>query len=337
METFIPEGYKSLLSVYDTQKAIGLLKRLFEDNLAAALNLYRVSAPLFVEENTGINDNLTGRERPVSFDIPIAGTSAQVVQSLAKWKRVALYRYNFYPGKGIYTDMNAIRRDEDELDNLHSIYVDQWDWEKVIEEQQRNVDFLKSTVMDIVGAICDTQDTIHALYPQLADYGKLCRKVSFITAQELEDMYPHLSSKERENAYLKEHKTAFIMGIGGKLRSGKPHDLRSPDYDDWNLNGDILFWYDLLGCAMEISSMGIRVDPETLDRQLTLAGCDDRRELMYHRMLLEGKLPLTIGGGIGQSRLSMHILRKAHIGEVQASVWDEKTITICQKTGVMLL
>jgi len=337
METFIPEGYKSILSVYDTQKAIGLLKRLFEDNLAAALNLYRVSAPLFVEENTGINDNLTGRERPVSFDIPIAGSSAQVVQSLAKWKRVALYRYNFYPGKGIYTDMNAIRRDEDELDNLHSIYVDQWDWEKVIEEQQRNVDYLKSTVLDIVGAICDTQDTIHALYPQLAEGGKLSRNVSFITSQELEDMYPDLTPKERENAYLKEHKTAFIMGIGGKLRSGKPHDLRSPDYDDWNLNGDILFWYDLLGCAMEISSMGIRVDPETLDRQLTLAGCDDRRELMYHRMLLEGKLPLTIGGGIGQSRLSMLILRKAHIGEVQASVWDEKTISICRKAGVMLL
>ena len=337
METFIPEGYKSILSVYDTQKAIGLLKRLFEDNLAAALNLYRVSAPLFVEEHTGINDNLTGRERPVSFDIPIAGASAQVVQSLAKWKRVALYRYNFYPGKGIYTDMNAIRRDEDELDNLHSIYVDQWDWEKVIERQQRNADYLKSTVLDIVGAICDTQDTIHALYPQLAHTGKLSREVSFITAQELEDMYPHLSSKERENAYLKEHKTAFIMGIGDKLRSGKPHDLRSPDYDDWSLNGDILFWYDMLGCAMEISSMGIRVDPEALDRQLTASGCDDRRELMYHRMLMEGKLPLTIGGGIGQSRLSMLILRKAHIGEVQASVWDEKTILACQEAGIMLL
>jgi aspartate--ammonia ligase len=337
MRTFIPEHYRSTLSVNETQKAIGLLKRLFEDRLSALLNIYRVSAPLFVQENTGLNDNLSGVARPVSFEISSTGTSAQVVQSLAKWKRYALKRYEFYPGKGIYTDMNAIRRDEEELDNLHSVYVDQWDWEKVIERGDRNLTFLKSTVMDIVRAICDTQDTLQSIYPQLQAAGKLCRTVSFITTQELEDMYPGLSPRERENAYLKEHKTAFLIGIGAPLRSGAPHDKRAPDYDDWDLNGDILVWYDTLGCAFEISSMGIRVDPESLDRQLTLSGCDDRRNLIYHRMLLGGELPLSIGGGIGQSRLSMLLLNKAHIGEVQASVWDEDTMETCAKAGVMLL
>ena len=258
-------------------------------------------------------------------------------QSLAKWKRLALKRYGFYPGKGIYTDMNAIRRDEDELDNLHSVYVDQWDWEKVILQENRNLDYLKLTVMDIVSAICDTQDTMQAIYPQLSVLPKLKRQVSFVTAQQLEDMYPGLSSKERENAYLKEHGTAFIMGIGAPLKSGKPHDGRAPDYDDWALNGDIMFWYDVLGCAMEISSMGIRVDPESMDRQLTMAGCDSRRELPYHKALLKGELPLTIGGGIGQSRLSMLLLGKAHIGEVQASIWDEATVEECEKAGVILL
>ena len=337
MKTTIPEGYKSILSIYDTQKAISLLKRLFEDNLGAKLNLYRVSAPLFVDEASGINDNLNGYERPVSFDILRSNRRAEVVQSLAKWKRLALQRYGFYPGKGIYTDMNAIRRDEDELDNLHSVYVDQWDWEKVILQENRNLDYLKLTVMDIVSAICDTQDTMQAIYPQLSVLPKLKRQVSFVTAQQLEDMYPELSPKERENVYLKEHGTAFIIGIGAPLKSGKPHDGRAPDYDDWALNGDIMFWYDVLGCAMEVSSMGIRVDPESLDRQLTMSGCDSRRELPYHKALLNGELPLTIGGGIGQSRLSMLLLGKAHIGEVQASIWDEDTVEKCEKAGVILL
>ena len=337
MKTYIPEGYESILSVYDTQKAISLLKRLFEDRLGALLNLYRVSAPLFVEADSGLNDNLNGYERPVTFDILRSDATAQVVQSLAKWKRLALKRYCFFPGKGLYTDMDAIRRDEDELDNLHSIYVDQWDWEKVILPENRNLDYLKLTVMDIVKAVCDTQDTMQSIYPQLQRLGKFERKVSFVTAQELEDMYPDYTSKQRENAYLREHKTAFIIGIGGALRSGKPHDGRAPDYDDWSLNGDIMFWCDWLNCAVELSSMGIRVDPETLDKQLTIAHCDDRRELPYHKMLLNGELPLTIGGGTGQSRLSLLLLGKAHIGEVQASIWDDDTIKLCAEKGVMLL
>ncbi len=337
MHTSIPEGYKSLLSIYDTQKAISLLKRIFADNLGAKLNLYRVSAPLFVAENSGLNDNLNGIERPVSFDILHADARAEVVQSLAKWKRLALKRYGFWPGKGIYTDMNAIRRDEDELDNLHSVYVDQWDWEKVILPENRNLDYLKLTVMDIVAAICDTQSTMQAIYPQLEVLQPLCRRVYFITTQQLEDLYPALSPKERENACVREHKTVFLIGIGRTLRSGQKHDGRAPDYDDWDLNGDILFWDDVLDCSMEISSMGIRVDPESLDRQLSLAGCDDRRELPYHKALLAGELPLTIGGGIGQSRLSMLLLGKAHIGEVQASIWDQETMNRCEKAGITLL
>ena len=320
MKTVIPEGYKSLLSIYDTQKAISLLKRLFEDRLGALLNLYRVSAPLFVDESSGLNDNLNGYERPVSFDILRSEHRAEVVQSLAKWKRLALKRYGFYPGKGLYTDMNAIRRDEDELDNIHSVYVDQWDWEKVILQENRNLDYLKLTVMDIVTAICDTQDTIQAIYPQLQCLGKLERRVSFVTAQQLEDDYP-----------------AFIIGIGGALKSGRPHDGRAPDYDDWSLNGDIMFYNELLGCAFEISSMGVRVDPEAMDRQLRLSGHDERRALPYHRALLNGELPLTIGGGIGQSRLSMLLLGKAHIGEVQASIWDEMTLNQCEQAGIILL
>jgi len=337
MQTVIPEGYKSLLSIYDTQKAISLLKRLFEDRLGANLNLYRVSAPLFVDAESGLNDNLNGVERPVDFDILRSPRKAEVVQSLAKWKRLALKRYGFYPGKGLYTDMNAIRRDEDELDNIHSIYVDQWDWEKIILSENRNPDYLKSTVMDIVSAVCDTQDTIQAIYPRLTSLGKLERRVSFVTTGELEDMYPELTPRQREDAYLKEHKTAFIMQIGGKLKNGKPHDGRAPDYDDWSLNGDIMFWNDMLNRSFEVSSMGIRVDPEAMDRQLTLAGCDDRRELPYHKMLLNGELPLTIGGGIGQSRLCMLLLGKAHIGEVQASIWDEETIKTCENAGIILL
>ena len=337
MKYAIPKGYVSYLSIYDTQKAISLLKRLFEDRLGALLNLQRVSAPLFVDEASGLNDNLNGYERPVSFDILRSPHRAEIVQSLAKWKRLALKRYGFYPGKGLYTDMNAIRRDEEVLDNLHSVYVDQWDWEKVILPENRNLDYLKLTVMDIVEAICDTQDTMQAIYPQLQCLGKLQRRVSFITTQELEDMYPDFTPKQREDAYLKEHKTAFLIGIGGALRSGKPHDGRAPDYDDWALNGDIMVYNELLGCAFELSSMGIRVDPVSLDRQLRLAGCDERRKLPYHKALLNGELPLTIGGGIGQSRLSMLLLGKAHIGEVQASIWDEETMAACAAAGVILL
>ena len=337
MNTHIPENYRSLLSIYDTQKAIGLLKRLFEDQLAANLNLFRVSAPLFVEESTGLNDNLNGYERPVDFDIPNIGRDAQVVQSLAKWKRMALHDYGFYPGKGLYTDMNAIRRDEDVLDNLHSVYVDQWDWEKVIEAKDRNLDYLKGTVMDIAAAVSETQRTMRAIYPQLQALPQLERTVTFVTAQELEDRWPELTPKQRENAFLKEHKTAFIIGIGGAMKSGQKHDGRSPDYDDWTLNGDLLYWDDLLECAFELSSMGIRVDPVSLDKQLTIAGCDDRRERTYHKMLLNGELPLTIGGGIGQSRLSMLLLGQAHIGEVQSSVWDDETIQACKAAGVVLL
>ncbi len=334
MNTYIPEGYKSPLDIYDTQKAIGLLKRIFEDNLSGKLHLRRVSAPLFVEEGSGLNDNLNGVERPVTFDVPAAARNGEVVQSLAKWKRVALKKYNFYPGFGLYTDMNAIRRDEIP-DNLHSIYVDQWDWEKIILRENRNIDFLKATVLDICDAIYDTCATICAMFPVLTN--TLSDKVSFITSQELEDMYPDKSPKERENLYVKEHKTAFIMQIGKKLRSGQVHDKRAPDYDDWDLNGDILYWDDVLGCAMEISSMGIRVDEASMARQLHELNCDDRRELYFHKMLLDGQLPLTIGGGIGQSRLCMLILKKAHVGEVQASIWDSETMDECKKSGVVLL
>jgi len=273
-------------------------------------------------------------ERPVSFDIPAVGGNAQIVQSLAKWKRLALKRYDFEVGSGLYTDMNAIRRDE-ELDNIHSIYVDQWDWEKVITDKNRNLDYLKAVVSAIVKAICDTNEILKVHYPQLDT--KLCREVTFVASQELEDMYPDASGKEREDLFVREHPTTFIMQIGGKLKSGKPHDGRAPDYDDWQLNGDLMFWNETLGRAFEISSMGIRVDAESLSRQLSIAGCDDRRELMFHKMLLSGELPLTIGGGIGQSRLCMLMMGSAHIGEVQSSIWDEETIRLCADAHIPLL
>ena len=335
-KTVIPQGYSPFLNLYDTQKAIGLLKRLFADTLSGALHLRRVSAPLFVEASTGLNDDLNGVERPVSFDIPCAGRDAQVVHSLAKWKRMALYRYQFSVGEGLYTDMNAIRRDE-VPDNLHSVYVDQWDWERVIAPRDRNAAYLKETVRSILQAIVDTQSTLRAVYPQLTALPLISPEVSFVTTQELEDLYPQLTPKERENAYVKEHPSTFLMEIGGNLKSGSPHDGRAPDYDDWTLNGDILLWNSTLERAFEVSSMGIRVDPAALDRQLTLSGCDSRRSLPFHRLLLEGKLPLTIGGGIGQSRLCMLLLGKAHIGEVQASVWDPETISACEAAGVILL
>lgn len=333
-KTIIPAGYTPALGLYDTQKAIGTIKRLFADTLCSALNLHRVSAPLFVEGSTGLNDDLNGVERKVCFDALDIPRNIEVVQSLAKWKRMALHEYGFHHGKGLYCDMNAIRRDE-ELDNLHSIYVDQWDWEKVISREDRTLDYLKETVIAIVNAVVDTSEELNAKYPELNV--QLSREVSFITTQELEDMYPDKTSKERENLYLKEHKTAFIMQIGGKLRSGKKHDGRAPDYDDWNLNGDILFWNDILGSALEISSMGIRVDEVSMAAQLKEAGCEERKNLPFHKMLLNGELPLTIGGGIGQSRLCMLLLGKAHVGEVQVSIWDDETMETCKKAGVNIL
>ena len=332
----IPQGYAPLLSIYETQKAIGLLKRLFEDRLSGALRLHRVSAPLFVAASSGLNDDLNGVERPVSFDIRRVEDTAVVVHSLAKWKRLALKRYQFHPGEGLYTDMNAIRRDAD-LDNLHSAYVDQWDWEQIILAEDRNVEYLQNTVRSIVGALRDTQAFLRSVFPQLCVLPEIPQEITFITTQELEDLYPDLTPKERENAFVKEHTVTFLMGIGGKLKSGKPHDGRAPDYDDWGLNGDLLVWDSVNGKALELSSMGIRVSPESLDRQLTLAGCDNRRELPFHKMLLNGELPLTMGGGIGQSRVSMLLLGKAHIGEVQVSLWDDETMKVCADAGVTLL
>ncbi len=331
---YIPDGYKCPLSVYEMQRAIEFIKSNFQTNLSNALNLRRVSCPLFVEETSGLNDDLNGVERAVSFDIPDIGVNGQVVHSLAKWKRLALKRYDFNVGKGLVTDMDAIRRDE-QLDNLHSIYVDQWDWEKVIDRSDRNVEYLKRTVRDIVGAVTETADALNIAFPSI--HNRLPRSVYFLTTQELEDRYPGMTPKEREDAVCREHGVVFLMQIGKTLRSGAKHDGRAPDYDDWELNGDILYWNEILGRAFEISSMGIRVDPESLDRQLTLAGCDNRRALPFHKMLLAGELPLTMGGGIGQSRVCMLLIGTAHIGEVQVSLWDEETRRICEERGILLL
>ena len=331
----IPEGYQSLLGLYDTQKAIGLIKTIFQEKLCMALRLKRVTAPLFVMQGSGLNDDLNGVERPVAFDVPCLNEQAEVVHSLAKWTRYALHKYGYRPGQGLVTDMNAIRRDE-ELDNLHSIYVDQWDWERVITADQRTLDFLQDTVRDIVDAVCATSDELRWKFPELKNI-HLDRDVTFITTQELEDMYPDFTPKQRENAFAKERGTICIMQIGGKLKSGKPHDGRAPDYDDWALNCDILFWHKPLGCALELSSMGIRVDADALRRQLAEAGCPQRAELPFHKMLLDGTLPLTMGGGIGQSRLCMLLLGKVHVGEVQVSLWDDATTDACKAAGVELL
>ena len=333
-KVIIPAGYQPVLNSYDLQRAIALTKEIFQAEFTQNLHLKRVSAPLFVKSSSGLNDDLSGKERAVSFDIPAIGDHAQVVHSLAKWKRLALKKYGFATHEGLYTDMNAIRRDED-LDNIHSIYVDQWDWERIIEKEDRTPEYLKATVQSIVNVICDASETLKQTFPQIGV--TLCREVSFITSQELEDLYPDNTPEEREQLYLKEHKTAFIMQIGDKLRSGKTHGNRAPDYDDWTLNGDIIFWNDLLGIAFEISSMGIRVDPAAMDRQLTAAGCDHRRSLPFHKALLDGELPLTIGGGIGQSRLCMLLIGCAHIGEVQTSLWDEETLRICSENNIPLL
>ena len=343
MNTYIPEGYKSLLGVYDTQKAIGLLKRLFEDQLAAKLNLFRVSAPLFLEEASGLNDNLNGYERPVLFDIPQAGKEAQVVQSLAKWKRMALHRYDFYPGKGLYTDMNAIRSDE-ELGNLHSLYVDQWDWERVMSESERKIDFLKEIVRRIYAAMVRTEYLVYEMFPQIRP--TLPQQIHFIHSEDLLQKYPTFTPKEREDAITKEYGAVFIIGIGCSLSNGEKHDGRAPDYDDWStiaengqtgLNGDLLVWDDVLNRSMELSSMGIRVNKEALLRQLDICKAGEKKELYFHKRLLSGELPQSIGGGIGQSRLCMFYLRKAHIGEIQASIWPEEMRKEARAAGMMLI
>ena len=329
-----PEGYRAPLSVMETQVAIKLIKDTFERELAQNLNLTRVSAPLFVTQDSGLNDNLNGVERPVSFDIRDAGSDVEIVHSLAKWKRVALKKYGFGPDAGLYTDMNAIRRDE-VLDNLHSVYVDQWDWEKVITRQTRNEYTLRETVNQIVDALYTTQQKLCEAFPQVEPV--IASEIAFVTTQELEDRYPGLTPSERETEAAREHGAVFLMQIGGKLRSGEPHDGRAPDYDDWSLNGDIFFYYPVLERAFEVSSMGIRVDADSLAAQLKEAGCEERAALPFQKALLHDELPLTIGGGIGQSRLCMFFLNKAHIGEVQASVWPDEMMNRCAAAGIPLL
>lgn len=335
MELIIPKNYDPHLTVRETQEAIKYIRDTFQKELGREMNLERISAPLFVEKSSGLNDDLNGVERPVQFDVAgLSGETVEVVHSLAKWKRMALHEYDFRPGEGLYTNMNAIRRDE-ELDNLHSCYVDQWDWEKVITKDQRNLDTLKDTVREIFKIIKHMQHEVWYKYPNAVKH--LPKDIYFITSQELLDLYPDKTPKERENLITKEHGCVFLMQIGEKLSNGEPHDGRAPDYDDWQLNGDILFWFENLQCALEISSMGIRVDEASLDDQLKKAGCEDRRNLPYHKMLLNGELPYTIGGGIGQSRLCMLLLDRAHVGEVQASVWPQEMRDVCRENKIILL
>ncbi len=338
------EKYSPAIGLRDTEKAIYLIKKSFQEELAKALNLTRVTAPIFVREGTGINDDLNGIERPVSFAVKSDNDSkAVIVHSLAKWKRMALGSHGFLPGEGIYTDMNAIRADE-ELDALHSLYVDQWDWERVITKQDRNVEFLKMIVRKIYGAIASTQAEVSMHFPQITS--SLPADIHFVHAEELEDLYPSLSRKERENEICKKYGAVFVIGIGGNLKDGIPHDGRAPDYDDWStpthdgfkgLNGDILVWNPVLKMAFELSSMGIRVDKTALEEQLRIVGKEDRKKLMFHKMLLDGKLPLSTGGGIGQSRLCMFLLKKVHIGEVQVSVWPDAMVGSCLEKGIFLL
>ena len=335
MKLIIPENYDPRLTVRETQEAIKYIRDTFQKELGKEMNLERISAPLFVDKNSGLNDNLNGVERPVQFDLAgIPGQTMEVVHSLAKWKRMALYEYGFQPGEGLYTNMNAIRRDED-FDNLHSCYVDQWDWEKVITREDRNLDTLKDTVRTIFKIIKHMEHEVWYKYPNAVKH--LPEDITFITSQELEDRYPHNTPKERENLITKEFGCVFLMKIGDQLKGGEPHDGRAPDYDDWQLNGDILFWFEHLNCALEISSMGIRVDETSLAEQLKKAGCEDRSQLPYHKMLLNGELPCTIGGGIGQSRLCMLLLDRAHVGEVQASIWPDEMREICRKNKIFLL
>lgn len=334
-DLWIPSNYSPLLNLRETEIAIKKVKDFFENALAVELNLTRVSAPLFVKTETGLNDNLNGVERPVNFDVKaVDGSDCEIVQSLAKWKRMALKKYGFNPGEGLYTDMNAIRRDED-LDNLHSIYVDQWDWEKIISKNERNTTTLKEIVNRIYNVFRKTEEYICNQYPTLERL--LPPEIHFISAQELEDRYPHLTPKERENEITKEKGAVFLSQIGKTLRSGIRHDGRAPDYDDWELNGDIIFWYPILEKAFEVSSMGIRVDEDSLIRQLKEANCEERLKFQFHQDLVAGNLPYTIGGGIGQSRICMFFLKKAHVGEVQSSVWPDAMAEDCANAKIILL
>ncbi len=333
MPHYIPEGYESHLNLRETEIAIKKVKDFFERDLAIELNLTRVSAPLFVDRESGLNDNLSGKERPVCFDV-FSGKNFEIVHSLAKWKRFALKMYGFESGEGLYTDMNAIRRDED-TDNIHSIFVDQWDWEKIISKEDRTEKYLRKTVKLIYSALRHTEYYISKEYNFIGS--QLPEKITFITSSELEEKYPDKSRKEREYLAVKEYGAIFLMQIGGKLKDGAPHDGRAPDYDDWTLNGDIIVYYPLLDIALELSSMGIRVDEEAMEKQLKESGCEDRKNLPFHKALLAGELPYTIGGGIGQSRMCLFFLRKAHIGEVQSSYWDEETVKYCKENGAELL
>jgi len=333
MPHYIPEGYEPHLNLRETEIAIKKVKDFFERDLAIELNLTRVSAPLFVDRESGLNDNLSGKERPVSFDV-FSGKNFEIVHSLAKWKRYALKMYGFESGEGLYTDMNAIRRDED-TDNIHSIFVDQWDWEKIISKEDRTEKYLKKTVKLIYSALRHTEYYISKEYNFLGT--QLPEKITFITSSELEERYPDKSRKEREYLAAKQYGAIFLMQIGGKLKDGAPHDGRAPDYDDWTLNGDIIVYYPVLDIALELSSMGIRVDEEAMEKQLKESGCEDRKSLPFHKALLKGELPYTIGGGIGQSRMCLFFLRKAHIGEVQSSYWDEETVRYCKENGAELL
>ena len=331
----LPKDYDPRLTVRETQEAIKYIRDTFQKEFGNEMNLERISAPLFVTKSSGLNDNLSGVERPVAFDVPSFGEEpVEVVQSLAKWKRLALREYGFQPGEGLYTNMNAIRRDE-ETDNLHSVYVDQWDWEKVITREDRNMEVLKDTVRTIFKVLKHMEHEVWYKYPQAVK--KLPDEIVFVDSEELLRRYPDLSPKERENRITQEYGCVFLTRIGEKLSNGAPHDLRAPDYDDWQLNGDILFWYETLNCTLEISSMGIRVDETSLKEQLKKAGCEDRLQLPYHRMLLAGELPLSIGGGIGQSRLCMLLLDRAHIGEVQAGLWSEEVRRTCREHRIILL
>ena len=332
----VPLVYKPIFEKLEAQKAIKLIKDTFEEKLAKALNLTRVSAPLMVPSDTGVNDLLNGYERPVEFDVKETKRKVQIVQSLAKWKRMALKRYGFEPGAGLYTDMNAIRRDED-TDNLHSIYVDQWDWEKIITKEQRNYEFLQKVVRDIFEVFRQTEEVFIQAFPEKKLERTVPKEISFISSQELEDLYPDKRPKEREHLITKEKGAVFITQIGKKLKSGQVHDGRSPDYDDWELNGDILLWFEPLQISIELSSMGIRVDKESLEKQLKEAEAEDRKELLFHKMLLNGELPLTIGGGLGQSRICMYFMKTVHIGEVQASIWPEEMVQQFRKKGIEFL
>lgn len=335
MQKLIPENYKSALNLYDTQIGIKTVKDFFQNSLSKNLNLLRVTAPLFVKPDSGLNDNLNGFERPVSFGIKENNDeNVEIIHSLAKWKRFALKKYGFSKGEGLYTDMNAIRRDED-TDNTHSIYVDQWDWEKIIDKEDRTEETLKATVIAIYKALKNTEKYMSIQYDYIEEI--LPKDIFFITTQELLDMYPDKTPKEREYLICKEKGAVFLMQVGGVLSNGEKHDGRAPDYDDWNLNGDILVYYPVLDIALELSSMGIRVDEDALIKQLEISGCTERSQMPFQKSILTKQLPYTIGGGIGQSRICMFFLRKAHIGEVQSSLWPQKTLEEAEKVGLQIL